>query len=454
MNSKPRLVVVASDESFVQKFHTVTSSFTIEIKTVKDFAAFKEKYLHETVDILVLTSNVISHEQKKSAFSDQIRTFIQNSPFMQVILFVEPSDISWVSPMLRAGGYQYAKLPVTDKEIKVLIEASLNRYENLRSSIAVMAERQDRLEQLVGRSLPMQSIYQQIQRAARTDFAVLITGETGTGKDLVAQAIHRLSPRKQGPYVPVNLGAFPTELIGSELFGHEKGAFTGASQQYRGKFEQALDGTVFLDEIDSIDQKMQVSLLRLLETKTLQRLGGKEIVKTDARLIAASNADLLDLVESNDFRSDLYYRLDVFRIDLPPLRERMEDIPLLVSEFMHTNNNILPKPVTGISPECMDVLQSYDWPGNIRELKNVIQRAALMSEGEEILPQHLPPRFGNNDVRKPNVNFELGTPLERIEKEMIIRTLEFVGDNRTEAAKLLGISRRAIYNKLRKHGLD
>jgi transcriptional regulator with PAS, ATPase and Fis domain len=316
--------------------------------------------------------------------------------------------------------------------------------------------RADGIEEIHGESRSMQRVFEQIYQAASTELPVLILGETGTGKELVARAIHQRSERSEGPYIPVNLGAIPTELVGSELFGHEKGAFTGAGERNRGRFEQAESGTLFLDEIATIDTKMQVSLLRVIEQKELYRLGGSRRIPTHARLIAASNENLARLVEQGRFRADLYYRLDVFRIPLPPLREREGDIPLLAEKFLERYSRDLGKDVYDISPDCGQSLESYPWPGNVRELKNVIQRAVLVCTGDVLLAEHLPGRFqnGGNRQRPPDEElFKIGTTLDSMEKRMILRTLENCGNNRTRAALLLGISRRALYNKLRKHSL-
>ncbi len=310
--------------------------------------------------------------------------------------------------------------------------------------------------QIIGQSLPMQNLQKQILQAAASDIPVFLIGETGTGKDLVAQAIHQSGKRQSSPYVPVNLSALPTQLVASELFGHEKGAFTGALKQHRGKFEQAHDGTIFLDEIDSVDERVQVSLLRIIEQKKFHRLGGKRSITSNARIIAATNADADDLLEGAHFRDDLFYRLDVFRITLAPLRKRHGDIPLLVDNFIQKFNPAVNKSITKISGECTEILAKYDWPGNVRELKNVIQRAMLVCPGATIQIEHLPPRFRNpdSDIDNPKITFTVGTPLEEVERQMILKALSVSGNNRTKAAQLLGISRRAIYNKLKKHNID
>lgn len=305
-----------------------------------------------------------------------------------------------------------------------------------------------------GCSRKMRQIYKQIKKAATVEIPILLQGETGTGKDLAAQAIHRMSAHHEGPYIPISLSALPSEMVASELFGHEKGAFTGAIAQHKGKFEQARNGTVFLDEIESIDEEVQVSLLRLIEEKRFYRLGGKRQISTNARLTLASNENLEQLVQQGTFRKDLFYRLEVFPIYLPALRKHREDIPLLITEFVARYNRWLKKQITRINQECLHMLQSYEWPGNVRELKNVIHRAVLLCDGEELRSDHLPARLRAERSAVPMLSFHIGTPLEDIERTVIIKTLELANNNRTEAAKLLGISRRALYNRLRKYQIE
>jgi DNA-binding NtrC family response regulator len=355
---------------------------------------------------------------------------------------------------LDAGSYHYMKLPVSDKELRLMIKTALaNRPVSIEEGFTTKGPKTTVFEEMYGRSGRMQEVFRQIRQAAVTDLPILLVGETGTGKELAAKGIHRQSARADGPYIPVNAGAIPSELVASELFGHEKGAFTGAAERSKGKFELANNGTLFLDEITSIDQKVQVSLLRLIEEKKFHRLGGQRAISTNARLIAASNEALFDVVEQGDFREDLFYRLDVFRITMPPLRKRGEDIPLLIDQFVKRYNADFDKNIMGISPECMGVMQAYEWPGNVRELKNVIQRAVLVCNGEVILREHLPSRFQKRRALQPKVAFEIGTTLDAMEREMIVRTLAASKNNRKRAAEILGISRRALYNKLRKHSI-
>ena len=312
-------------------------------------------------------------------------------------------------------------------------------------------------EGMLGISLPMRELFERILQAASTDIAVLITGETGTGKDLVAAAIHKRSQRKDGPYVAVNTGAVPLELIASELFGHEKGSFTGAIGTSAGRFEEADGGTIFLDEIATMDEKLQISLLRVLETKTFRRVGGKTNIHVDARVIAATNENLEKAVKEKRFREDLYYRLDVFQIHVPPLRERPGGVTLIASHYVPHFNRIYGKRVRTIAPETLRLLRRYPWRGNVRELKNVVQRAVLMAKGDALTPDLLPPRFraATTDAgAESRFPIQVGMTLDAAEKEFIRMTLASTGGKKTEAAIKLGISRRALYNKLQKYGLS
>jgi DNA-binding NtrC family response regulator len=313
-------------------------------------------------------------------------------------------------------------------------------------------------EGMLGLSLPMLEVFQRIVEAASEDIPVLITGETGTGKDLVSSAIHQRSKRKDGPYVAVNTGAIATELVASELFGHEKGAFTGATEVKRGRFEEAHRGTIFLDEIGTMSEKAQVSLLRVLETKTLRRVGGEKDIGVDVRVIAASNEDLEKIIKENRLRQDLYYRLDVFRIHLPPLRERPGGITVLTNYFISQFNTFYKKNVRAVSPETFRVLRHYHWPGNVRELKNVIQRAVLMAKGDELTADLIPARIleaasAASDAGSQAFPIHLGMTLGAVEKEFIQMTLASTAGNKKEAAAILGISRRALYDKLKKYGI-
>jgi len=313
-------------------------------------------------------------------------------------------------------------------------------------------------EGIMAISLPMRFVLRQVLETAAVDAPVLITGETGTGKDLVAAAIHRQSKRKHRPYVPVNMGAISHELIASELFGHEKGSFTGAADAHLGVFEQAQGGSIFLDEITTMDEKTQVSLLRILETKTMRRVGGTKDIDVDTRVIAATNENIEETVKARRFREDLYYRLDVFRIHLPPLRQRPGDVTFLTNHFIAHFGAMYHKSIRRAPGEIYQTLRDYSWPGNVRELKNVIQRAVAMTRGAELTAALLPSRIRESSVsdskeRVAQPPIHIGMSLDDVEREFITMTLDSVAGNKAKAAAILKISRHTLYDKLKKYGV-
>ncbi|MFC1761674.1 sigma-54-dependent transcriptional regulator [Planctomycetota bacterium] len=453
MTHKIAILTVERGRELAQRLNTLFDDNKVDIFRVSSMDHVLERFETEVFDVLI-----ISYTTFQSGAIDGVElldVIAVKSPMTQVLFLADAKDLRMAMSALKAGSYQYVKLPVSDEELQLLIETALEKRPRYGPNLLLEEERKEvQFEQLVGQSVPMKAVYRQIRQAASTDMPVLLMGETGTGKDLAAQAIHSQSQRSEGPYIPVNLGALPAELVASELFGHEKGAFTGAMQKREGKFELAIHGSVFLDEIATVDEKVQIGLLRLIEQKTFSRLGGKHAISTDARLITASNEDLEELVQRGAFREDLYYRLDVFRIEIPPLRERTGDIALLVDVFLKRYNQSFQKNILGIAPECISLLESYNWPGNVRELKNVIQRAVLVAGGDVLVPEHLPPRFRPDQPVYPTITFRVGTSLDEVERQMIVRALTATQNNRKEAAELLGISRRALYNKLKKHDIQ
>lgn len=448
-----RIIAVATDRDFPGRIQRMFPEEDVHVSRESSIDRVLERFESESYDILLVTSAAFKAGEIDGI--EMLEVVAAKSPGTQVLFLVEPRDIRIAMSALKAGTYQYARFPMSDEELRLLIETAIEKRPTYAENLLLDVGKQEvQLEQLDGRSRPMQDVYRQVRQAAATDIPVLLVGETGTGKDLAAKAIHRQSARSEGPYIAVNLGALPAELVASELFGHERGAFTGAVERREGKFEVAQGGTVLLDEIGAVDEKVQVSLLRLIEEKKFQRLGGRRTISGNVRLIAASNKDLTDAVQKGTFREDLYYRLDVFRIIMPPLRERQGDVLLLINEFLGRYNRAFQKDILGIAPECLSLLESYEWPGNVRELKNVIQRAVLVSTGEVLLSKHLPPRFRPDRPVRPTVSFEIGTTLDEVEREMVVRALAVTKNNRKRAAELLGISRRSLYNKLRKHAIE
>ena len=307
---------------------------------------------------------------------------------------------------------------------------------------------------IIGRSKAMQHVYDLIAQVARTDTTVLLRGESGVGKELVAQAIHYNSPRADGPFVKVSCAALPESIIESELFGHEKGAFTGATRQRPGRFERADGGTLFLDEVGDLSPATQVRLLRVLQEKEFERVGGTEPIRTDVRIIAATNRDLEDAIEHGAFRQDLYYRLNVFPIHIPPLRERRTDVMLLADHFVEKHSKEHGKNVRRISTPAIDMLTSYHWPGNVRELENCIERAVLLSEDDVIHGHHLPPTLQTAEASGTVPPDDLEAVLDGVEREMILEALKSARGNMAKAARNLGITERVMGLRIKKHGID
>jgi len=451
--SKPiRVICVSRGAELPRRIESVLGDGRARVAFEPSMDRVLARFEEQPFDVLIISS--AAFKAGRIDGGELIEVVTAKSPRTQILFIADESEIRAAMTALKAGSYHYAKLPVSDEELRLLIETSLEQRPGYGPNLLLRDERKSvKFHDLIGRSPAMQSAYRQIRQAAATDVPVLITGETGTGKDLAAQAIYRTGGRAKQAYLPVNLGALPPELVASELFGHEKGAFTGAAEKREGIFERGNGGTVFLDEIGSIDEKVQVSLLRLIEQKRFHRLGGRRAISSDVRIIAASNDDLADAVRKGSFREDLYYRLDVFHLVMPPLRERPGDIPLLIDAFLRRYNDTFQKDIRGIAPECVSLFEHYEWPGNVRELKNIIQRAVLVCSETVLGPQHLPARLTPDIRMRPKVEFEVGTPLSEIEREMIVRVLAFTNNNRKRAAEELGISRRALYNKLSRHHL-
>jgi transcriptional regulator with PAS, ATPase and Fis domain len=316
------------------------------------------------------------------------------------------------------------------------------------------------LGELVGHSAPIQQVFSLIQQVAPSRAAVLVTGESGTGKELVARTVHALSPRRDGPFVAVNCAAMPETLMESELFGHEKGAFTGAVERRAGCFELAQQGTLLLDEIGDMPVGTQAKLLRVLEDSRIRRLGGKSEIEVDVRVVASTNKPLEESLRKGEIREDLYYRINVFRVHLPPLRERKEDIAPLCDALLDSLNRKHGCKVTDVQPEVMQAFQSYHWPGNVRELRNILERAVVIAGEGTVSTAHLPLDFGVSEPERrssesadPNeVRLRVGTTVDEGEKALILKTLEHTRNNKTRAAEILGISLKTLHNKLKEYG--
>lgn len=373
------------------------------------------------------------------------------NPAIPVIIMTAFSEVGDAVEAIKGGAYDYLTKPLDFDELKLTIARALDhailRDEN-RALKTALAEKVDN-QNFIGQSPEIQYMLEMLATIAPSEATVLITGESGTGKELVAKMLHMNSERKHGPYVAVNCAALTETLLESELFGHEKGAFTGAERRRDGRFMTADQGTIFLDEVGEIPLTMQAKLLRAIQEKEIQRVGGDQAVKVDVRIVAATNRDLAQEVANGNFRKDLYYRLNVVSLYLPALKERPADIPLLAMHFLHRFAAKNHKKVKGFTPGAMDCLLKHDWPGNVRELENAVERAVVLLIGEYVSERELPPNIakGSTEAGPAKFNFANLT-LEEIEKIVVAETVENVGGNKSEAARRLGITRKTLISKL------
>jgi DNA-binding NtrC family response regulator len=387
------------------------------------------------------------------------------NPEMSVIMITAHGSKDIAIEAIRKGAYDYFTKPLDINEMRVVVKRALER-EYLQDELRQLRETVEKrrgFHNIVGNSKGMREVFDIAETVFENDITVLITGESGTGKELIAEAIHYNSPRRAKPFVKLNCVAIPETLLESELFGYEKGAFTGATRQKLGKIELANQGTILLDEIGDMSLATQAKLLRVLQEKEVERVGGVKPIKVDVRIIASTNQDLSQLVREKCFREDLYFRLNVLPIHMPPLRERSEDIPLLVDHFISLSKAKFHKDIEGFSEDAMNLLINYVWPGNVRELENVVQRAIILAKERAIEEWSLPPEIrrqrkeGYFDMEKLETDLPLNDKVEMIvaevEKKLIIQALDTVGWKREEAASLLGTSLKTLYNKMKRYGL-
>ena len=388
--------------------------------------------------------------------------FSETYPEISVIVLTGMGTVESAVEAMKRGAFDYLSKPTKTDELILSIERALElralKTENI--LLRTQVQEQHRFERLIGQSAPMQALYRIIKRVAKTDSTVLIMGESGTGKELIANAVHSCSERRDKPFVPINCGAIPEELLESELFGHDKGAFTGAFKDRRGRFELAHTGTIFLDEIGEMSPKLQVKLLRFLQERKFQRIGGTRTIEVDVRIIAATNKDLEKAVATGEFREDLFYRLNVIPIQVIPLREREGDIPLLVDHFILQHCTHKEIPLKHVSRQTLEYLKNYRWPGNVRELENAVERIVILCEDDEIKPDDLPERM---QVCRPVVEevtaalpeigeegINLKDMLEELESRLIMEALRKAEGVKNKAAKLLGLNRTTLIEKMKK----
>ena len=384
----------------------------------------------------------------------RIHTF---NPAIPVVIMTAYSSVDSAVEAIKIGAHDYLTKPLDFERLRLTMARALDHRQVVEEKEGAKSRKRDEIDTvgIIGKSPVMQELLEMISFVAPTEATVLITGESGTGKELIASALHHNSARKKGPFVKVNCAALVETLLESELFGHEKGAFTGADRRRDGKFVQADHGTLFLDEIGETSPAMQVKLLRVLQEHELQRVGGQDVVEVDVRLLAATNRVLEDEVKNGRFREDLYYRLNVVSLHVPSLKERREDIPLLVKHFLEVYGEKNNRRVSGITPSCMDILLNYPWPGNVRELENAMERGVILMRGDYLDEESLPitiKKWTQEESGDIAAGMEdLPSSLEEAEKLIILKTLDEVDGNKSEAARRLGITRKTLLSKLNKY---
>src|SRR5688572_10843738 len=448
----PKKILVVDDEpDAVETMAAILREDGYVVDTAATAEEALERFQHETYHLL-LTDLLLPG---KSGV-DLTKIVHENCPATAIVLITGHATVKTAVAALKRGASDYIRKPVNPKKLRERVAALLARRPEYLPNKLLAAGRSGEVnfEGMIARSRVMHNIFEKIKLAAASDATVLVTGESGTGKELVARAIHMRSARSSGPFIAVHTGAIPRDLIASELFGHERGSFTGAVDRKEGKFEQADGGTIFLDEISTMDERTQINLLRVLETFTFTRIGGKKEKAVNVRVVAATNKDLMKMVEGGEFREDLYYRLNILTIYLPPLRERVEDVALLTSEFLRHFGQHYKKPVETVPTETQRRLDGYHWPGNVRELRNVMEQAVLLARGRTLDPELLPQMIHRAGPAEEVVRIPLGSTMKEAEKEIILRTLEAQNGNKKITAEILGISRRSLYNKLAEYGIE
>jgi len=453
MNEKPKILVVDDEESHRIMLRAVLTEEGYRVTEAADGTEAIRAVEKEAFDIILLDIRMTNMDGIEAL--SEIRKI---SPLVPVLIMTAYASVKTAVEALKAGAFDYMTKPLDIEEVKILIEKALEHY-HLRAENLTLKERLgDRFDfsRIIGRSGKMKILLDTLAMVAPSDATVLIMGESGTGKEVAANAIHHNSPRAGQPFIKVSCAALPETLLESELFGHEKGAFTGAVSRREGRFQLAHRGTIFLDEVGEMSPAIQTKLLRVLQEKEFEPIGSARTIKVDIRVIAATNKDLAKEVRDGRFREDLYYRLNVVPITMPPLRERKEDIPPLADHFLAIFREKNRKPLKGISGKALDLLVRYDWPGNIRELENSIERAVIMTKEEMITPIDFPPQIQmlSGEEEKGGFAIPYGISLEAMERQLIVKTLAETGGHRTRASEILGINRRTLQNKLKEYGIN
>jgi DNA-binding NtrC family response regulator len=442
---RPKVLIVDDDTDLLSALGQLLESEGYQVATAATAEDALERFREETYHV-VLTDLQLPGRNGIAL----VKALHDASPATRCVLITGHGSIRSAVLALKRGAAEYVTKPIKPKRLLALLQSLTADIPDYLPNKLMSGDKADvvRLNGMAAKSRVMKQVFERVHMAAAADTTVLITGEAGTGKELVARAIHAGSARAQGPFVAVHIGAIPAENLSTELFGQEKSASVSGGGPERGKIEMADGGTLFLDEVTAMDERMQLALLRFLETQSVTRNGSRKEKAVDVRLIAATSRDLQALVQSGNFREDLFYRLNVFSLQTPPLRERSEDIAIMAADFLNELASKYHKPVTSIPAETEKLLTAYPWPGNVRELRNVIEQGVLLARGDDLSPSLLPQMMHREPAPAEVLQIPIGTTMDAIEREVILRTLEANKGNKTATAEVLGISRRSIYNKL------
>ena len=447
-------ILVADDEpSHRQMIEAVLAAEGYEVTQAEDGQAAISAVEEKFYDLVIMDVRMPNVDGIQA-----LQKIKRISPDIPVIIMTAYASVGSAVDALKSSAYDYLIKPLDIDELKILVAKAL-RFHQLEQENLYLKERlKNRFDfsNIIGRSPAMKKLFETMALVAPSEATVLIVGESGTGKELIANAIHQNSPRKDQSFIKVNCAALPETLLESELFGHEKGAFTGAIARKQGRFQLAHNSSIFLDEVAEMAPTTQAKILRVLQEREFEPVGSTQTIKVDTRVIVATNKNLEKEIQEGRFREDLYYRLNVVTVEVPPLRQRREDIPLLADFFRKQYAEKNRRPMEGFTPRATDLLMRYDWPGNVRELENIIERAVIMARGEMITPLEFPVDLQNldEDLKESRIDLTPGRSLKEVEKVMILRTLEETGGNRTHAARLLGISRRTLQLKLKEYGIN
>ena len=455
MNNKNRqtILVVDDDNAHRTMLRTLVGGWGYDIVEADDGSTAIEKVQERPFDLILMDVRMLKVSGLEAL--ERIKAF---NPAIPVTIMTAYSSVETAIEALKKGAYDYLTKPLDFDKLRLTIERAME-HTRLKEENRLLKENLGKhfdMQNIIGRSPAMISLLETVAHVASSEATVMITGESGTGKELIAGVIHHNSPRKDSPFVKLNCAAITETLLESELFGHEKGAFTGADRRKEGRFYQANQGSIFLDEVSEMPLTMQVKLLRVLQERELTRVGGEKVIAVDVRVIAATNKDLVDLKNRGLFREDLYYRLNVVNLEIPPLTKRRDDIPLLAQHFLEIFVDKNKKKIKGFTPKAMDQLIRYDWPGNVRELMNAVERAVVLAR-TDYLDDHdfsiLQPLLQQSAMAPSDFDNIDNIPLEEVEKAAILRMLESVAGNKSEAARRLGITRKTLHKKLKQYGV-